>query len=111
MKRRGFVVWMHSKPENCSKSLEFFFNVYKSLLVQLALHMRKNPRIMTSSNFGLKIDALAQSRMSRKAYSRGRRAYGLTSAGASKPIEILTSSNELVIPSFMQDGIYLYCLN
>ena len=49
--------------------------------------------------------------MSRNAYSGGRHAYALRRAGANECVEILNENNELVIPSFMQDGIYPYCLS
>ena len=49
--------------------------------------------------------------MSRNTYSGGRRAYALWRAGACERVEILTESNELIMPSFILDGIYQYQLS
>ena len=48
--------------------------------------------------------------MSRNACLGGRRAYAVRRAGASERVEVLTLSNELVITSFMNEGIYSYRL-
>ena len=53
VREKKFVVGMHLKPGNCSKSLEFFLSVgITGSTVGIAY--RQNPRIMTSSKFWLK---------------------------------------------------------
>ena len=59
MKKQEFVVGTHLKPENCSKSLNFFTCVGITY-VTIGIAYEQNPIIMTSSNFGLKIATKTQ---------------------------------------------------
>ena len=59
VKKREFVVGTHLKPENCSKSIEFFLCVGITY-GKVGIAYEQNPIIMTSSNFGLKIATKTQ---------------------------------------------------
>ena len=55
MKKRDFVVGMHFKPENGSKSLEFCFSYVGFTRGTVGIAYEQNPTIMTASVLGLKI--------------------------------------------------------
>ena len=54
MKKREFVVGMHLKPTNCSKSLESFFLFVGITQGKIDIAYEQNPRFLMSSNFGFK---------------------------------------------------------
>ena len=72
MKKQEFVIEMHLKPQNQSKSLEFFFSCVEITRGIAGIEYEQIPRILKCSIFGLKI-----ARMSINTYLGGRRAAGV----------------------------------